>query len=105
MTKLIKKGNSYFITNKVPFSKIQIDKESILNSLNFSLKMSFGEGFHRGHRSGGSIIRNQVEVFSNTFQGKLSEYCLIDFLKKMVLRLNQLQTHLFTAKVYGIQLI
>lgn len=82
MTKLIKKGNSYFITNKVPFSKIQIDKESILNSLNFSLKMSFGEGFHRGHRSGGSIIRNQVEVFSNTFQGKLSEYCLIDFLKK-----------------------
>jgi len=82
MTKLRRDGNSYFITKKKPFSNTQIDKESILNSLDFSLKMSFGDGFHREHRSGGTIIRNPVEIFSNTFQGKLSEYCVIDFFKK-----------------------
>ena len=82
MTKLKKIGNSFFITNKVKFLGAKIDKKSIINSLDFSLKMSFGEGFHRKHRSGGSIIRNQIEIFSNAFQGKLSEYCVVDFFKK-----------------------
>lgn len=88
MTKLRRNGNSYIITEKTPFSNIKIDKESILNSLDFSLKMSFGDGFHREHRSGGSLIRNPVEIFSNTFQGKLSEYCVIDFFKKNGLEID-----------------
>ena len=88
MTKLKKDGNSYFINNKIPFSHTQIDKNYILSSLEFSLKMSFGEGFHRKRRSGGSIVRNQIEIFSNTFQGKLSEYCVIDYFNKNDIKID-----------------
>ena len=88
MTKLRRDGNRYYIIKKIPFSNIHIDKESVLNALDFSIKMSFGSGFHREYRSGGSIIRNPVEIFSNTFQGKLSEYCVIDFFKNNGLKID-----------------
>ena len=88
MTKLKKDGNNYFITNKTPFSHTQIDKDYILSSLEFSLKMSFGDGFHRKRRSGGSIVRNPIEIFSNTFQGKLSEYCVMDYFNKNGIKID-----------------
>ena len=82
MTKLRKVGADYYTTNKVNFSGIKIDQKSIKTSLEFSLQMSFGDGFHRQKRSGGSSTRNQIEIFSNTFQGKLAEFCVVDFFKK-----------------------
>ena len=36
--------------------------------------MTFGNrGAHRNHRTGGTILRKQGEIFPNTFQGKLAE--------------------------------
>jgi hypothetical protein len=82
MTKLRKDGINYFINKKTPFLGYEIDKSSIVKSLDFSLKMSYGDGFHREYRSGGTINRNVLDIFSNTFQGKLSEFCVIDFFSK-----------------------
>ena len=88
MTKLRQDGDRYYINRKTPFSGIQIDENSIIKSLDFSLKMSFGDGFHREYRSGGTINRTNIEVLSNTFQGKLSEFCVIDYLNKYGLNID-----------------
>tara|TARA_B110000967_G_C18886699_1_gene564456 strand:- start:1710 stop:2447 length:738 start_codon:yes stop_codon:yes gene_type:complete len=88
MTKLRKDGINYFINRKTSFSGVQIDEKSILKSLDFSLRMSYGTGFHREYRSGGTVNRNVLDIFSNTFQGKLSEFCVIDFFCKNGLNIS-----------------
>ena len=90
MTKLRKDGINYFINKKTPFLGCKIDKSSIVKSLDFSLKMSYGDGFHREYRSGGTINRTNIEVLSNTFQGKLSEFCVIDYLNKYGLNIEKI---------------
>ncbi|MDM3868654.1 hypothetical protein QF204_10740, partial [Proteus faecis] len=57
------------------------DIEKIKKALSFSYEMAFGNGYHRNHRTGGEYSRNKMEVFCNTFQGKLSEIFLYDILK------------------------
>lgn len=57
------------------------DIENIKKALSFSYEMVFGNGHHRNHRTGGEYSRNKMEVFCNTFQGKLSEIFLYDTLK------------------------
>jgi len=44
--------------------------------------MTFGEiGGHRPHRTGGTRIRRNGEIFANTFQGKLAEFAVCDQLR------------------------
>ena len=46
--------------------------------------MTFGDensAFHRKSRSGGIAVRNQNQLFENTFQGKLSEFILYEYFK------------------------
>lgn len=82
MGRLELKEGIYRINKKVTFSENVIKKELINTAFKFAYDMAYGEGFHRNHRSGGSINRTPAEVFANTFQGKLAELILDDELKK-----------------------
>jgi len=82
MGRLELKDGIYRINKKVTFSENVIKKELINTAFKFAYDMAYGEGFHRNHRSGGSINRTPAEVFANTFQGKLAELILDDELKK-----------------------
>ena len=80
---LSKVENSYYITRKRPFQpvggfpSIQLDKV-----FDFSYKMTFGKvGEHRSHRSGGEHNRNSVELYVNTFNGKLAEFGIYNYFK------------------------
>lgn len=47
----------------------------------FAMRMTYlGEGQHKATRSGGLHKRNQREIFSDTFQGKLAEFALLQIL-------------------------
>lgn len=68
--------NSFFIEHKRPFSGKPIDTYHINLAFEFAYEMCFGRGHHRKHRSGGTLKRKGVELFANTFQGKLAEFCV-----------------------------
>ena len=75
MEKLTQEGNSYTINNKKKFIDNDVHQKSIEKAFIFAWDMTLGNiGEHRSHRSGGDVIRNNVEKFANTFQGKLAEY-------------------------------
>ncbi len=73
----------YKINQRVSFKPIgKFDRDILKEVANFSWKMTFGkEGEHRKNRSGGSKERTLGEIFSNTFQGKLAEYAVYNYLK------------------------
>lgn len=75
-------NGSYYIDRKKPFSPIgQFKNKTIETVFDFAYKMSFsGEGEHRDHRTGGSHIRRNGEIFANTFQGKLAECAFYNLL-------------------------
>ncbi len=69
--------NSYNITHRKPFAPTIIDLEVVKTCFEFAYNMSFGKkGEHRDHRTGGTHARRNGEIFINTFQGKLAEYCV-----------------------------
>ena len=74
--------NCNFWTSKKNFSSIiNFDNETILKVFQFSFDMTFGEkGVHRAHRSGGTHYRKNGELFINTFQGKLAEFGIYNYL-------------------------
>ena len=83
MHKLLQQGNQYFITNKKKFRKGQIFKENTIKKVfEFAYAMTFGDGEHRDHRTGGSIRRKKGQIFINTFQGKLSELAIYNVFAK-----------------------
>jgi hypothetical protein len=74
MNKLTQDGNSYSINNSKSFQNpVAFNAETIEKVFNFAYEMSFGDGEHRDHRTGGSLNRKKGQIFINTFQGKLSE--------------------------------
>jgi hypothetical protein len=67
-------NNNYIVTNKKPYNSIRNFKENTIKRVfDFAYEMSYGQGEHRNHRSGGNHNRKNGEIFINTFQGKLSE--------------------------------
>ena len=74
--------SSYYITVKVPFNPIIKFSNDILRKVfKFSYDMTFGKiGEHRTYRSGGQYSRKNGELFINTFQGKLAEFGIYQFL-------------------------
>lgn len=95
-TKLDISGNRYAVNRKVHFDKIGIFKPATVFSVfQFAYDMTFGaKGEHRHSRSGGSYFRDNIEIFSNTFQGKLSEFALANlFFKHKDFRAPDLSTH------------
>ena len=74
MLKLRQEGNRYFIDNKKIFQSVKRFKDDTIDRVfEFAYAMTFEDGEHRDHRSGGSISRTRGQIFINTFQGKLSE--------------------------------
>lgn len=82
--KLLEKGKGIYIINHTrtfaPVSNISI--QVIKECFEFSYEMAFGEGAHRRTRSGGVKRRSNGEIFIDTFQGKLSEFSMWEYLKK-----------------------
>tara|TARA_R110001606_G_scaffold393429_1_gene563329 strand:+ start:56 stop:787 length:732 start_codon:yes stop_codon:yes gene_type:complete len=77
--KLKKATNSFFVIKKKPFVGKPIEQINLENTFNFAYEMAFGKGHHRPHRSGGNELRTPIEIFKNTFQGKLAEIVVYDF--------------------------
>lgn len=78
-------GNKiYSFSNIKPFHSMGvINDEYRKESFRFAYRMSFSdEGYHRNYRSGGSHRRKKVEVFCNTFIGKLGEFAVYQYLTK-----------------------
>ncbi len=74
MKRLREEENRYFIERKKLFQAENIFKtKTIKRVFDFAYAMTFGEGEHRDHRTGGSMRRKKGQIFINTFQGKLSE--------------------------------
>jgi hypothetical protein len=68
--------SNYAVNRRVPFTKIgTLRSQTVESVIEFAFAMTFGEkGEHRHYRSGGSKFRENIEIFTNTFQGKLSEF-------------------------------
>ncbi|MFD0699465.1 hypothetical protein [Myroides pelagicus] len=73
--------SSYNIKTSKPFIENTISQNQIKQALDFAYSMVYADGHHRAYRSGGSITRKKGEQFCNTFQGKLAEIVLYDFLR------------------------
>ena len=77
---LSKEGNNYKINLKTPFTENIINTNVINLCFDFAYQMAFGEGHHRAHRSGGNELRSPSEIFKNTFQGKIGETVLYNYM-------------------------
>ncbi|MBF4469773.1 hypothetical protein [Flavobacterium sp. HJJ] len=82
-------SNNYNINNKRAFAGILISKETIEKVTVFAYEMCFGTGHHRDCRTGGQYDRKGGEKFCNTFQGKLAEAVLYNYLKSEGLELKE----------------
>lgn len=100
MSKLIFSDNSYHVEKKSSFSGIVVSKDVIEKSCSFSYKMAFQEGFHRCSRSGGNVKRNQLEIFINTFQGKIGEFVVKDELEKRNLNCSEVDLDVFGKGIW-----
>ncbi len=77
MNKLIQNGNTYNIGSSKPFQSGNTFRDETIDTVfNFAYAMTFGNGEHRDHRSGGNTKRKKGQIFTNTFQGKLSELAI-----------------------------
>ena len=78
-------GHNFTITGKKTFKPIgEIRRSTIEVVTKFAFDMTYGsKGQHRDHRSGGSATRSNSQIFSDTFQGKLSEFALANVLYKL----------------------
>lgn len=77
-------GESYRVSKRVNFEKLGSFKAKTVSSvIDFAFDMTFGsKGEHRHSRSGGTVSRDNLEIFTNTFQGKLSEFAVANVLYK-----------------------
>jgi hypothetical protein len=74
----------YTFTNAFPFSnQDKLKPEYRKESFDFAYAMSFTEeGHHRRTRSGGTAHRYNVQVFCDTFIGKLGEFAVYQFFQE-----------------------
>jgi hypothetical protein len=96
LNKLELRYDGVYINQKKEFNPLGTFKEqTIRKTLDFAYEMSFGDGGeHRNHRSGGTHVRKNGEIFANTFQGKLSEFAVYNQLyKDFVLEKPDLSTY------------
>jgi|SRR5690606_4782100 len=64
----------YSVNRSISFSEDISLNEFTAEVFEFAFEMVYGHGHHRKHRSGGSAVRKNGELFINTFQGKLAEF-------------------------------
>lgn len=84
-------GNQlYKISNAKRFNSIgEINYEYRIASFRFAYAMTFSnEGHHRRNRSGGNNKRKKVELFCDTFLGKLGEFAVYQYFYSKGVRLE-----------------
>lgn len=76
-------SQAFAINNPRPYRPIEPFTENIVDTCGrFALQMTFEQlGQHKKVRSGGSHIRELLEIFENTFQGKLAEFAAVNLLR------------------------
>lgn len=76
---------SYIVSNKREFVRNGIlTLDDVGRCFDFAYGMTFGkQGAHRDHRSGGQSHRRLGEIFINTFQGKLAELALYNYVVRV----------------------
>jgi len=74
----------YRVCRRAKFEKVgSFKKQTVGSVVEFAYNMTFGsKGEHRHSRSGGTISRGNLEIFVNTFQGKLGEFAVANILYK-----------------------
>lgn len=83
MNKLKQNQDNFFIENSQPFQNGNDFRDATIDMVfEFAYSMTFGDGEHRDHRTGGSMKRKKGQIFINTFQGKLSELAIYNLFKK-----------------------
>lgn len=61
-----------------------VPKDYLHKAVDFAFDMvASPNGFHRDHRSGGTMKRMQSHVFVDTFHGKLGEWCLFGYFSSL----------------------
>lgn len=84
--KLTQIDNNYEINSKLSFgngSHVECYQNDLEQAFLFSWNMTFGaEGEHRSFRSGGQLIRNDLQKFCDVFIGKLGEVAFFNIFKK-----------------------
>lgn len=78
-----------FVLSKQFYCDGELEDSQVTNCFNFAYEMSFGKGEHRAYRSGGTHERTPSEIFMNTFQGKISECALYNYLRKNDIEASQ----------------
>ncbi len=67
MNRLKQENNSYFIEHKKSFQSGNLfHSKTIERVFEFAYAMTFGEGEHRDHRTGGTLKRKRGQIFINT---------------------------------------
>ena len=80
--KLLVADDGMYVTQKRKFDKCIDLSEFVETSVQFAYDMTFGhKGAHRDYRTGGDKIRSLEEKYINTFQGKLAEYGLFEYIR------------------------
>ncbi|WP_288456114.1 hypothetical protein [uncultured Acinetobacter sp.] len=84
--KLTESNNNYEINSKVSFgngTKAEWSTLDLEKVFVFSWNMTFGAtGEHRSYRSGGQVIRDNLQKFCDVFIGKLGELAFFNISKK-----------------------
>jgi len=84
--KLTESNNNYEVNSKISFgnrTKAECSNHDLEKAFLFSWNMTFGAtGEHRSYRSGGQIIRNNIQKFCDVFIGKLGELAFFNISKK-----------------------
>lgn len=74
-------NDKYFIEDKIFYNPCSVFKQQTIEKVfEFAYEMSFGEGEHRNHRSGGQYNRKNGQIFINAFQGKLAELGVYNYI-------------------------
>ena len=85
--------STFYYLKKVEYHKYgfvytkDFETDGVLNDIeitrcvDFANRMVWGEGYHRGKRSGGIKERSEKEKFVNTLQGKMTECALHKYLQ------------------------
>ena len=90
--------NTFIVNHKKSFiEEIAITNNELIMAFDFAFEMCFGYGHHRLNRTGGQNKRSKIEIFGNTFQGKLAELVLYNYFSAKNLNCSDVDLRVMSA--------